>query len=433
MAGGLGALALLAKNGELNPKAQAYYEYFQELKKVNRELQTSYRKVLEVYYELKKKSANPKLSESVGEFHSNMYEEFKSQMDTDPRLKNNLFLEKLREFPRGAKANDVFQRNMTYASDRVKASFAAKGLQFQIAEILNEAMQTMSNSLNSALIIFGEVSRKSGYPANSMSSEQLLKTRRTYKIGLRAVREGSIEKVQQMNRPSPQGGTAVRDAVGVMGVAVAGAGVVVKTAAVTKCAEKWGIALDKSETLDLAWIADVQGGATSKDACADFKFTTGLDDLMQKPLTSNVRKFLCAAGEKIANEQDRQLSEQIQTEIKENPNCERSWTVKTSKGNVQVELNGVNEWDFGRFKASNPDLEAYLNDKLKGPMSALQTRSRRISPDAACQAEAQGSSEKAFCELSKSFFTYGQVSEVHQMMCRRKDAPNRKLSPKGAI
>lgn len=165
--------------------AQVYVETMQ----MSEQLLSDYRQVLEVYYELKKHSAHPgefpnysydpklaaslpetvrgmfeaKSIKTVQEFDFEMYKEFQAQIDAHPALKNNTYLQRMREYGSG-RANDVFQRVGSYALE--KAEFKGLTESLHAAAYRYVASPVMALSMHRSKAVFVEVSKSHGYPAN---------------------------------------------------------------------------------------------------------------------------------------------------------------------------------------------------------------------------------------------------------------------------
>lgn len=164
-------------------------EYFVKAIRLKDRLLEDYKKVLTAYYELKKKSATPDVfpnpmyslemagnmslpedlrtrlsqptTKSFFEFSHAAYEEFKEELERDPKLRGNTYIRRMKEYG-GGQANDVFQRIGTYAQEPFEN--LRKGMQLMLY------METGSPITALGMVesheVFLEVSKKAGYPQN---------------------------------------------------------------------------------------------------------------------------------------------------------------------------------------------------------------------------------------------------------------------------
>lgn len=156
------------------PEQQARV-YLATMKSKERML-ADYKKLLEVYYELKLKSDNPRVfengsyyaggtqpptTEKPTEFASVHYDEFKAQLDRDPRLKGNLYVKKMQAYGTG-QANDVFQRLGGYAME----PFESLDREVYMSLYRDVANPIQSVAMLEANETYAKVSKKMGYTNN---------------------------------------------------------------------------------------------------------------------------------------------------------------------------------------------------------------------------------------------------------------------------
>ncbi len=412
-----GGLFLMGRLGKLNPKAQAFYEYFKNLRIVDIKLDSSYKKALEVFYELKKKSSLPNFEKPRGEFYYEDYLKLKSEMNADPRLKGNYFLEKFNDYGHG-KSNDIFQRTVMYACEHSKESFRKIGIENPAEIVVKETMFHMVDSMGYSLgrmqKIYQTVSRESGYPENAdvqmLSAKQdLVELAREKRIKqTRIMRDMNAAEAKSMKSFDVIGGAmAVSQITNTMATHYV----------VSHCAEKWGVPLQESEVMALTQSMDMRSGISSLGDCRKLGFTNSVAAILEKNLSAPMRSFMCKMVGKYNAEQEKQLSDGVIDQINNNPTCQNSWPVKTSMGNVTVEINSLSEWVYERFHASDDRLNNYMKDKF-GPMADPHQFPLRLSPQNACPLETPQSYEaKAICDLSKELSTYGQLATAHKLMC----------------
>jgi hypothetical protein len=146
-------------------------------------LLADYRKLLEVYFQLKKRSSKPnefqnaafnasmpgtvqpRTTETLAEFGVAHYDEFKVQLEADPRLKGNIYVAKMRAYGTGH-ANDVFHR---VAASTLEELGIKEGPIFrQLIRNVSSAIQAVG--MLEANEVFKEVSRQNGYPLNGLRS-----------------------------------------------------------------------------------------------------------------------------------------------------------------------------------------------------------------------------------------------------------------------
>lgn len=109
---------LLKPSPQLTEKGKKLFLFTKEVRKVQDELIDSYKKLLTVFFEFKKAERKFNAESPITAFSYNDYLQFKEKLDSDQRLKANYFLAKLKEYGMGS-ANDVFQRDTTYALERL--------------------------------------------------------------------------------------------------------------------------------------------------------------------------------------------------------------------------------------------------------------------------------------------------------------------------
>lgn len=158
--------------------------FISKTRELDRDLLLSYAELLDVYYPLKAKSDSPysfhnplyferatpigdpsadnKELNSMIEFNYGEYLKFKDQLDSHPKLKNNLFLKKLKEYGLGG-ANDVFQRIPGYAVDELGIDSKSR---IAIELYLHIGSPMSGEALQNAALIFATSSHNLGYPKN---------------------------------------------------------------------------------------------------------------------------------------------------------------------------------------------------------------------------------------------------------------------------
>lgn len=163
-------------------------QYLQTAIESRDNLLNEYRVLLEVYYEYKSRSENPRrfanpmydpelaaelppniaaqfskpFSSSVDEFSNKLYEEFKAELDSDPRLRGNSYRDFMRGYGGSGKDNDVLQRF---------SRFYRKSLAGISDETFKAFQEKIGNSLDGTAMfeakkIFADTGRANGYPRN---------------------------------------------------------------------------------------------------------------------------------------------------------------------------------------------------------------------------------------------------------------------------
>ena len=160
----------------LIPTAEQEARVYLATMKTKERLLADYRKLLEVYYELKLKSDNPRVfengayyaggtlpptTEKPSEFASVHYAEFKAQLDRDPRLKGNLYVKKMQAYGTG-QANDVFQRLGGYSMESFESLDRAVYMKLY-REVANPIQSVAMLEANET---YAQVSKKMGYANN---------------------------------------------------------------------------------------------------------------------------------------------------------------------------------------------------------------------------------------------------------------------------
>lgn len=149
-------------------------KYFTGAIRLKDRLLQDYRSVVSVYYELKTKSATPNsfpnprsTSDAPGtnahlyEFSLAAYDEFKDELEKDPRLRGNSYVRRMKEYGQG-QANDVFQRIATYAQEPFQE--LPRGVLSTLS--MESGNGVMALGMLDAHEVFLEESKKAGYPQN---------------------------------------------------------------------------------------------------------------------------------------------------------------------------------------------------------------------------------------------------------------------------
>lgn len=192
-----GAQAQTDESASKELQAQVYARAFQ----LKDRLIDDYAELLVVYYEYKRKSADPnafanphysperandprisatirqvigtKNNPTAAEFSVAIYDEFKTQLDADPRLKENSYVRQMKTY-RVGEAADIFQRVDSYTLDSLS------GLSGKQKKQLGDeiAVHVKALAMKEADETFSRVSAEAGYPENKRRvSPQLVETR----------------------------------------------------------------------------------------------------------------------------------------------------------------------------------------------------------------------------------------------------------------
>ncbi len=421
-AGTAGAAALAAK-AHSSPEFKVLKAYLDNLKSVSSELARDYRTFLKSYYDFKKASGDSQFKTPMSEMTFEEYKKFEDQLKK--KHPNNTFIKRFDEYGQG-KANDIFQRTLSYAMEKSPA-------QIPMDRYFNTAMSAMSVDLERAAQIFREVSVEKGYAENGNANFDEGRGRARVK-GLLAEQNKAIKS----DLKAAQAGKAT---IGTLsGVALGAAALTpildlnLKRSTLMNCAQSLGVSLSEEDSIHFSRAIELKGMISKeKDACQRMTFTeTGVERLFsQKDLSEPSKKLMCAFENKYLSAQDR-MDEEIFWQHESCPTSQqalkaqssvmmkkdRASVITKSGSEIEIKWNRSGEWDYSSIRVLNdPDLGQYISDKIRHPLALKTLNSQHMNPRVLCGSADSGRHPESLCDFSKALRVASQVKAIAKSAC----------------
>ena len=420
------AAASLAAKAQQSPEYRQLKKYLDAYKTVSADLGRDYKAVLRSYYDLKKASPQPTFDKPMSEFTFDEYKKFETQLKK--LHPNNSFLQRFDQYGQG-RANDIFQRTMTYAAEK-------SGVRISMDLYFNTAMRTMPYDLNKAGHIFRQVSIEKGYDQNGIADYDSDAAKMKQKI-----RKKEHAHAMKSDLKALQTGKVSLPVMGAMGVGAAAlapiADLNIKRAAIVNCAQKNQLSLQEREVLMWARAIELKGLLNrSENPCEQFEVTERGAELVFQELQTQPgsRQLMCALEKQTSAKQDsfdqdvdwehescltKPEAGKTQATIKD-----QSTVIKTRHG-IEVELkwNALDEWDYSSLKVvNNPGFQQYVSDKIRHPLAIRVLNSQHMNPRTLCQSKEAGTYPEALCEVSKAMRVVSQNKNIAMLACKKQNS-----------
>lgn len=435
--------AAMALKGTSSPEYQNLKKYLENLKKTSNLLLKDYRDVVRTFYDLKKKSANPNFSVKISELGFEDFKVFEDELKkAHPK---NTFIQKfVAAGDSGIRANDIIQQAVTYANSGLSQKVP-------LDHFFNTMFSTAQLDSYKSLQAFREISIEKGYPENGEPKWDTPEARAKIQDAMKEHKQAMREDLKALAKGSQSGRATIRTMGVTAGIAGALTPVVDYTrrrSAILECAQQLNIKLSDDEASPLIQAIEMKGLLQkNQHTCDQFVFTGDKLDTLMEPqnLTPELKKYFCSLEARMAekeNAMDGEVDWQqadckgtyhksdkpIQVTYQRNNLTE----IRTSQGvEFSIRTNSAGEWDYNSLKSLNdPDLNQYLQDKIKHPMSYKSVSSKHMSPRVLCDGRESGKYPKNLCDVSKALRVAGQTKGITAALC---NDSNSGLGSKSAI